>query len=56
MDIYRHPTFDMACEQFDLVANLLHMPQAERNRVKIQKLDASFTKEFLLSLRSSETK
>ena len=21
MDIYKHPTFDMACEQFDLVAD-----------------------------------
>ena len=34
MDIYRHPTFDMACEQFDLVADLLELPQVERERVK----------------------
>jgi len=34
MDIYKHPTFDMACEQFDLVADLLQLPQVERERVK----------------------
>ena len=37
MDIYKHPTFDMACEQFDLVADLLQMPQSERERVKFPK-------------------
>lgn len=37
MDIYKHPTFDMACEQFDLVAGLLEMPQEERARVKYPK-------------------
>lgn len=37
MDIYRHPTFDMACEQFDLVADLMQIPQAERERVKYPK-------------------
>jgi len=37
MEIYKHPTFDMACEQFDLVADLLQMPQAERARVKFPK-------------------
>ena len=34
MDIYRHPTFDMACQQFDLVADLLDLPQTERERMK----------------------
>lgn len=34
MEIYKHPTFDMACEQFDLVADLLQMPQSDRERVK----------------------
>ncbi len=37
MDIYKHPTFDMACEQFDLVADLLQLPQTERERVKFPK-------------------
>lgn len=37
MDIYRHPTFDMACEQFDLVADLIDLPQSERARVKFPK-------------------
>lgn len=37
MDIYRHPTFDMACEQFDLVADFLDMPATERDRVKYPK-------------------
>ena len=30
MDIYRHPTFDMACEKFDLVADRLEIGQVER--------------------------
>jgi glutamate dehydrogenase (NAD(P)+) len=37
MDIYQHPTFDMACEQFDLVADFLEMPATERDRVKYPK-------------------
>src|SRR4051794_15907819 len=37
MDIYKHPAFDMACEQFDLVADLINMPQSERERVKFPK-------------------
>ena len=37
MEIYKHPTFDMACEQFDLVADVLQMPQEHRDRVKFPK-------------------
>ena len=37
MEIYRHPAFAMACEQFDLIADLLQMPQADRERVKYPK-------------------
>jgi glutamate dehydrogenase (NAD(P)+) len=37
MDIYDHPTFRMACQQFDLVADLLQIPQAERGRLKFPK-------------------
>lgn len=37
MEIYKHPTFDMACEQFDLVADHLQMPQEHRERVKFPK-------------------
>jgi glutamate dehydrogenase (NAD(P)+) len=37
MEIYDHPTFRMACEQFDLVANLLEIPEAERGRLKYPK-------------------
>ena len=37
MDIYKHPTFDMACEQFDQVADLIEMPAADRDRVKYPK-------------------
>lgn len=37
MDIYRHPTFDMACEQFDLVAERLQIGQVERERLKYPK-------------------
>ena len=37
MDIYRHPTFDMACTQFDRVADLLEIPPNDRDRVKYPK-------------------
>lgn len=37
MEIYNHPTFQMACEQFDLVADLLEIPEAERDRLKYPK-------------------
>jgi glutamate dehydrogenase (NAD(P)+) len=37
MDIYDHPTFRMACQQFDLVADHLEMPDAERDRIKYPK-------------------
>ena len=34
MEIYDHPTFRMACQQFDLVADHLAIPEAERGRLK----------------------
>ena len=37
MDIYDHPTFRMACQQFDLVANHLEIPESERGRLKYPK-------------------
>ena len=37
MEIYDHPTFRMACQQFDLVADYLQMPESERDRVKYPK-------------------
>jgi glutamate dehydrogenase (NAD(P)+) len=37
MEIYRHPTFDMACRQFDLVAERLEIPESERGRLKYPK-------------------
>ena len=37
MEIYDHPTFRMACEQFDLVADHLEIPDAERGRLKYPK-------------------
>lgn len=37
MEIYRHPTFDMACAQFDQVADLLELDQSIRNRTKYPK-------------------
>ena len=37
MDIYEHPTFRMACQQFDLVADYLQVPEAERGRLKFPK-------------------
>src|SRR5580765_3791024 len=37
MEIYDHPTFRMACQQFDLVADHLNVPQANRARLKYPK-------------------
>ena len=54
MDIYRHPTFDMASEQFDLVADLMQIPQAERERVKYPK--RAFTVAVPVRMDSGEVK
>jgi len=37
MEIYDHPTFRMACQQFDSVADHLDIPVAERDRLKYPK-------------------
>jgi glutamate dehydrogenase (NAD(P)+) len=37
MHVYDHPTFDMACRQFDLVADYLQIPDADRERIKFPK-------------------
>ncbi len=37
MQIYDHPTFRMACQQFDLVADHLQIPEIERARLKYPK-------------------
>jgi len=37
MEIYDHPTFRMACQQFDSVADHLEIPAAERDRLKYPK-------------------
>ncbi len=37
MDVYDHPTFRMACRQFDLVADHLGIPEDERDRLKYPK-------------------
>lgn len=37
MEIYDHPTFRMACQQFDTVADHLEIPGAERDRLKYPK-------------------
>jgi glutamate dehydrogenase (NAD(P)+) len=37
MDIYDHPTFRMACQQFDLVADHLQIPPDDRARLKYPK-------------------
>lgn len=41
MEIYNHPTFAMACQQFDTVADLLEIPASDRDRLKFPK--RSFT-------------
>src|SRR5437773_8597131 len=35
--IYDHPTFQMACQQFDLVADYLEIPADQRDRIKYPK-------------------
>lgn len=37
MNVYDHPTFRMACQQFDLVADRLNIPDHERDRIKFPK-------------------
>jgi glutamate dehydrogenase (NAD(P)+) len=37
MDIYDHPTFRMACQQFELVADRLQIPADDRARLKFPK-------------------
>jgi glutamate dehydrogenase (NAD(P)+) len=37
MEIYTHPTFQMACQQFDIVADHLQIPEDHRARVKFPK-------------------
>ena len=37
METYDHPTFRMACQQFDLVAGHLGIPEVERDRIKYPK-------------------
>jgi glutamate dehydrogenase (NAD(P)+) len=37
MEIYDHPTFRMACQQFDLVADHLQLTESERGRIKYPK-------------------
>jgi glutamate dehydrogenase (NAD(P)+) len=37
MDIYAHPTFQMACRQFDVVADHLQIPAGHRERLKFPK-------------------
>jgi len=41
MEIYDHPTFRMACKQFDLVADHLEIPESERARIKYPKRSLS---------------
>jgi len=41
MDIYDHPTFRMACQQFDAVADLLEIPADARDRLKYPKRSMS---------------
>lgn len=41
MDVYSHPTFDMACEQFQLVADRLDIPAHERDRITYPKRSMS---------------
>ena len=41
MEIYDHPIFQMACQQFDLVADYLQIPDSDRDRLKYPKRSLS---------------
>ncbi len=41
MQIYDHPTFRMACQQFDTVADHLGIPESDRDRIKFPKRSAT---------------
>jgi len=41
MEIYDHPIFQMACKQFDLVADYLEIPESDRDRLKYPKRSLS---------------
>ena len=41
MNVYDHPTFRMACQQFDLVADYLQIPADDRDRLKLPKRSVS---------------
>jgi len=41
MDIYDHPTFRMACQQFEIVADYLEIPTSDRDRLKYPKRSLS---------------
>jgi len=43
MEIYNHPTFQMACQQFDLVADHLQIPESHRDRLKYPKRSMTVT-------------
>jgi glutamate dehydrogenase (NAD(P)+) len=54
MDIYSHPTFDMACRQFDLVADHLQIHPDHRDRLKYPK--RSFTVALPVRMDDGSTK
>lgn len=54
MDIYKHPTFDMACEQFERVADMLEIGRDERERVKYPK--RAFTVAVPIRMDNGDTK
>jgi glutamate dehydrogenase (NAD(P)+) len=41
VNVYDHPTFRTACQQFDLVADYLEMPADDRDRLKLPKRSIS---------------
>jgi len=41
VNVYDHPTFRMACQQFDLVADYLQIPTDDRDRLKFPKRSVS---------------
>ena len=54
MEIYAHPTFQMACQQFDVVADHLQIPESHRERLKYPK--RSLTVALPIQLDDGSTK
>ncbi len=55
MEIYNHPTFNMALQQFDLVADHLQIPHDERHQFECTRWRPRFVDYFFVAFTQSST-